>query len=308
MSHQATNWAILQRGLKPTTKIVLWHLCDRHNPDFGCFPTQVRLAADAEMSVSSLNDHLAKLEEAGLIRRHRSHDPRTHRRLATRYILGFEMGTPENPAPEAGDDDAGPEGGEPADPCPKSGHGAISEKSAKPSPKNAGFHLRNSETNPVREPLREPVKEAGRAGAPVDLSDEFFSALLEALGHDPAGALPDWWQGWPAREHVRRWRDDLGLTEEQILSIASATRTRHPIPPDGPKALDRAMERAARRKGQPDGRKQSAASHEEIIGFYADWINSDRYLVPNSISTAIRNAMLARGLVTEDRLRERGVL
>ena len=29
MSHQGTNWAILQRGLKPTTKIVLWHLCDR---------------------------------------------------------------------------------------------------------------------------------------------------------------------------------------------------------------------------------------------------------------------------------------
>jgi hypothetical protein len=38
MSHDATNWAIQQRGLKPTTKIVLWHLCDRFNPDFGCFP------------------------------------------------------------------------------------------------------------------------------------------------------------------------------------------------------------------------------------------------------------------------------
>ena len=63
MSHAATNWAIQQRGLKPATKIVLWHLCDRHNPDFGCFPTQVRLAEDAEMSISSLNDHLKKLEE-----------------------------------------------------------------------------------------------------------------------------------------------------------------------------------------------------------------------------------------------------
>ena len=36
MSHKATLWAIEQRGLKPTTKIVLWHLCDRFNPDFGC--------------------------------------------------------------------------------------------------------------------------------------------------------------------------------------------------------------------------------------------------------------------------------
>ena len=32
MSHDATNWAIQRRGLKPTTKIVLWHLCDRFNP------------------------------------------------------------------------------------------------------------------------------------------------------------------------------------------------------------------------------------------------------------------------------------
>ena len=63
MSHAATNWAIQQRGLKPATEIVLWFLCDRHNPDFGCFPTQARLAEDAEMSVSALNDHLAALED-----------------------------------------------------------------------------------------------------------------------------------------------------------------------------------------------------------------------------------------------------
>ena len=63
MSHAATNWAIQQRGLKPATKIVLWFLCDRHNPDFGCFPTQARLAEDAEMSISALNEHLTTLED-----------------------------------------------------------------------------------------------------------------------------------------------------------------------------------------------------------------------------------------------------
>jgi hypothetical protein len=62
MSHEATNWAIQQRGLKPTTKIVLWHLCDRFNPDFGCFPSQDRLAHDCEISRSTLNDHLGQLE------------------------------------------------------------------------------------------------------------------------------------------------------------------------------------------------------------------------------------------------------
>jgi Helix-turn-helix domain len=292
MSHQATNWAILQRGLKPTTKIVLWHLCDRYNPDFGCFPSQQRLAHDCEIGRSTLNRHLDQLETEGLLRRVPRTDPISKRQLTTRYILGFEDGFPVDNH----------------EPCPDLGQGAVSHSDAEPCPKNSESRVPKWDTNPVREPIREPVKEAGRAGAPVDISDKFFSALLEALGHDPAGALPDWWQGWPAREHVRRWRDDLGLMEEQILAIASATRKRHPVPPDGPKALDRAMERAAQRKAQPDGRKQPAASNEEIIRFYADWINSGRYLVPNSISASIRNALLARGMVTEDRLHERGVL
>ena len=67
MSHRATNWAIKQRGLKPATKIVLWHLADRHNPDIGCFPSQERLADECEMSRSTLNLHLKKLENLGVV-------------------------------------------------------------------------------------------------------------------------------------------------------------------------------------------------------------------------------------------------
>lgn len=320
MSHCATNWAIQQRGLKPATKIVLWHLCDRHNPDFGCFPTQARLADDAEMSVSALNAHLAKLEELRLIRRVRTHDPRTHRRQATRYILGFEDGFPQEPPPETGDGETGTQPEHDAPPTPDSGHGAISGFLAKPSPDLAESHLRNSETNPVREPLREPVKEEEDAQARDSDFDRFFAELLSALGLDPA-ALPVWWQGWPARLHVRRWIDDLGLCEVRIIETATATRRDHPNPPDGPKALDRAMERAARREAQAvadgTGRKPARKrkrdtgplpSEDERAGFYARIVNSDGFLPPNMISNAIREAMLARGLVTEKRLRQRGVL
>jgi hypothetical protein len=141
MSHDATNWAIQRRGLKPATKIVLWHLCDRHNPDFGCFPTQARLAEDAEMSISALNAHLAKLEELRLIHRVRAHDPRTHKRQATRYILGFENGFPQEPTPETGDGLCGTEEEQGADPTPVSGHGAISGFPAKPSPDFRQSHL-----------------------------------------------------------------------------------------------------------------------------------------------------------------------
>jgi len=98
MSHAATNWAIQQRGLRPTTKIVLWHLCDRYNPDYGCFPSQARLAHDCEISRATLNRHLDALEERELIRRVRMFDPETRQQRNTRYLLGIEDGFELSPA------------------------------------------------------------------------------------------------------------------------------------------------------------------------------------------------------------------
>ena len=136
-----------------------------------------------------------------------------------------------------------------------------------------------------------------------------------ALGLDPA-ALPGWWQGWPPRLHVQRWRAELGLTEAEIVSAAKDTRKDHPEPPDGPKALDRAMQRAAQRKTEDAGRKRRkrksdpAPAAKQIIdlpAFYANLVNADGFLPVSSISNTIRDAMLARGLVTPERLRQRGV-
>ena len=321
MSHKATVWAIQQRGLKPATKIVLWFLCDRHNPDFGCFPTQARLADDAEMSISALNEHLAKLQELRLIHRVRAQDPHTHKRLATRYILGFEDGFPPEPTPETGDGFSGTESEQNADPSPDSAHGAISGFCPKPSPDFAQSHLRNPEINLVREPLSKPVKEEEDAQAREADFDRFFAELLTALGFAANAALPAWWQGWPARIHVQRWRDALGLSETRIIETATESRGDHPNPPDGPKALDRFMERAAQRdalaatenakgKKAKRGRKCEAnppLSDDEKAAFYAKMVNADGYLPQSVISNTIRDAMLVRGLVTPERLRQRGV-
>ena len=319
MSHKATVWAIQQRGLKPATKIVLWFLCDRHNPDFGCFPTQVRLADDAEMSVSALNEHLSKLEDLRLIHRVRSYDPRTHKRKATRYILGFEDGFPPEPTPETGDGFAGTEEEQDANPTPDSGHGAISGFPAKPSPDFAQSHLRNPEINLVREPLSKPVKEEEDAAARDSDFDRLFAELLGALGFAANDSLPAWWQGWPARLHVRRWLDDLGLSEDRVIEVATESRADHPNPPDGPKALDRFMERAAGRdaratsanprkpKRPGEGNNAPRPSADELAAFYAGLVNSDGFLPANMISITMRDAMLARGLVTAERLQIRGV-
>ena len=342
MSHDATNWAIKQRGLKPTTKIVLWHLCDRFNPDYGCFPSQDRLAHDCEISRSTLNDHLGQLEAVGLLRRVPRIDPVTKRQLPTRYILGFEPGfTPATaiPCPESGHgDEAAEECSDaapdlaidaPTDarPCPESGHGfgagAVSDFCPEPCPENGQSRVRNPDTNLVREPLSKPVKEEEGAQAREAEFDRFFAELLAALGLDPA-ALPGWWQGWPARLHVRRWIEELGLTEDRVIEVATASRRDHPEPPDGPKALDRAMARAAQREARakaPAGvearghdaqrrRKPDSGprpSGDELAAFYAELVNSDRYLPANTISNTLRDAMLSRGLVTPERLRMRGV-
>jgi len=321
VSHKATVWAIQQRGLKPATKIVLWFLCDRHNPDFGCFPTQERLADDAEMSISALNAHLAKLEELRLIHRVRVHDPRTHKRQATRYILAFENGFPQEPCPETGDGFSGTEEEQDDNPTPDSGHGAISGFSPNPSPDFAQSHLRNPETNLVREPLSKPVKEEEDAAAREADFDRFFAELLTALGFAANATLPAWWQGWPAKTHVRRWIDDLGLSQKRIVEVATETRADHPNPPDGPKALDRFMERAAQRdaqaaiakaKGTKIKRRRKAdtaplPSEDALAAFYAAKVNSNEYLPKGMISPSMCGLMLARGLVTRERLHQRVV-
>jgi hypothetical protein len=341
MSHDATNWAIKQRGLKPTTKIVLWHLCDRFNPDYGCFPSQARLAHDCEISRSTLNDHLRQLEAGGLVCRVPRIDPVTKRQLPTRYILGFERGfTPRDvvPGPEIGHGNAGTveitddtgtchlDALGAADPCPDLGHGidlkAVSGFCLDPCPENGQSRVRNPDTNLVREPLSKPVKEEEDAAAREADFDLFFAELLAALGFAPNATLPAWWQGTPARTHVRHWIEDLGLSEGRIIETATKTRRDHPNPPDGPKALDRFMERAAQRdavtitaearsmraKRQRNRNAGPPPSEDELAAFYAAKVNSNAYLPPNMISAATCELMLERGLVTPERLRMRGAL
>lgn len=336
MSHRATLWAIEQRGLKPTTKIVLWHLCDRFNPDFGCFPSQARLAEDCEISRSTLNDHLDRLEAAKLVRRVPRVDPVSKRQMPTRYILGFEEGlAPHDPEPcpesghrdglDARGDDFAPETADFVDPCPEIAHGnpqePVSGFCPDPCPENAESRVRNPDTNLVREPLSEPVKEEEDAQAREADFDRFFAELLTAMGFAANATLPAWWQGWPARTHVRRWIDDIGLSRKRIIEVAVETRADHPNPPDGPKALDRFMERAAQRDAQtaiaaaksqrakPQRKREDSPrlSDDDKAAFYAKLVNADGFLPVSAINNSIRDLMLVRGLVTPERLRLRGV-
>jgi hypothetical protein len=237
-------------------------------------------------------------------------------------MLGFEEHGPQDPLPETGDGDSETDSEHHGEPCPDTGDGAISGFWAIPSPENSQSQLQNPETNLVREPLSKPVKEEEDAQARDADFDRFFAELVSALGFDANAVLPAWWQGWPARQHVRRWTDVLGLSEDQIIEVATETRRDHPNPPDGPKALDRFMERAAQRDAQAaaasgrakgasrslKGQNTPAPNPDELAAFYAAKVNSDAFLPASMISNAMCGAMLERGLVTVERLRARGVL
>jgi hypothetical protein len=183
MSHAATNWAIQQRGLKPATKILLWHLCDRHNKDTKrCDPSQDRLADDTEMSRATVNRHLDLLELAALLRRVPRFCQRTKKQLSTCYELAFDhdLAVSQNETR------------------------AVSQKTPKPCLKNGDSRVSNCDTNLVREPVTKPcASEAEPQTIDFDIGflDDFIAVyprsgvrdvieaeLIDAL---KSGALPD---------------------------------------------------------------------------------------------------------------------
>lgn len=308
MSHEGTNWAIRQKGLKPATKLVLWYLCDRHNPDFGCFPRQDRLAAEAEMSVSSLNDHLRILEERGLIRRIKRSDPKTKQQLSTLYILGFEDRFTLNQVPNSG---TGPKGDDLPGSVDNYGEngGSDSEKPTpetdqKPTPKSGTY------SKTVRERTSKEEDAGASASAnpqPFAMTEAGMDELLRIAGHDPDGELPSWWQGQIAADHVARWNRDHGFTEARILSVAREARKGHVQALQGPKGFDAAMKKAAKTAAQPVTAKPGTPeSMDQLCAFYAEKINGPGWF-PTSLRSDIRAELIGRKMVTPERMRERGL-
>lgn len=138
MSHEATNWAIKQRGLKPAAKVVLWHLCDRYHPDHGCFPSQTTLADDCEMSERSIRDQLLNLEQRGLIQRVKRHG-RGGSYTSNGYKFAFE------------DDFTSGENSPTA-------NSADGKNASKPAANSRQNQRQNLPPNPVKEPVIEPVR------------------------------------------------------------------------------------------------------------------------------------------------------
>lgn len=151
MSHQATNWAIQQRGISPGAKLVLWHLCDRYHPDHGCFPSQARLADDCEVSRASLNRYLLELEKAGLIQRVQRTDTKTKQQASTRYHFPFEDAVSQFETRTE----------------------AVSQNRGEPCLNSDQFRVSNRDTKQVSKPVREHGKARERGSKKLSFCEEW---------------------------------------------------------------------------------------------------------------------------------------
>lgn len=169
MSHEATNWAIKQRGLKPAAKLVLWHLCDRYHPDNGCFPSKETLAEDCEMSVRSVYDQITILEEAGLLKVvEQVFQKASGKFTSNSYILGCD-----------------PKFAQYVD--PPSANSAVGKNAYPPSANSRSYRRQNLPTNSVKE----PVKEKTPAGAISSLEEkiEFWAEKINGPGFVSASSI-----------------------------------------------------------------------------------------------------------------------
>lgn len=191
MSHKATNWAIQQRGLKPATKILLWHLADCHNPAHGCFPSQEYLAEHCEMDERTVRRHLLALEEMGLISRVKVKDKGLF--AHTEYTLNFSLILSPPDKMSAGQNDANP------------------------PDKMSATHRTKCPPNPV---IDNPVKEHSKSNARANDLDFFLAD--ETPAKPKTARLPENWA--PSDQDIEAAKK-LNLTDDEIREIADDFHT-----------------------------------------------------------------------------------
>jgi len=313
MSELATDWAILQRGLHPAAKLVLWHLCNRHTPLSGCFPSQDLLTADTEISRASLNIQLRRLEEAGLIRRHRRPGRSPTPWKSTRYILGFEADFPQKPSPDSGRQS----GQKPspdlaqtlAEPCPE-----FDQKCRKPCPDLEQSHLRILDTNLVRKKETTTARSTHVSTHDTHAREAPETACLAACGE---GLCPEARAVIGATAPViDRWMAAGYDLEADILPVLQPRTLRKRDDPIRtwayftPAVAKRHAQRtalAAKAKSAGETKTVPTLTAYDILVRTAEWINSGRFVPPSAVNNTTRDALLRAGLVTEAALRARQI-
>lgn|GEM_PF-3445088 len=251
MSHKANYWlaSLDPSRVKAGAFRVLFHLCDHHNaetdPARACFPSQDTLRDKTGLSNGALNNALNEMEEGGILLRRRSTVPGSRERR-TYYILGCDFDLTAKQTPENGV-------------CTNSSP-LEPETEQTPVSEASNSILEANKLQPTgEEPVRNQVsnqgggEEGAREAMPVQQSRSLVSAIADALGFlDPDGrGWPKYWMAGDAPLIAARWQTDLGLTESEILTVATSNMRAHGSPANGPKTLTPHMQAYAAAKNAP---------------------------------------------------------
>ena len=172
---------------------------------------------------------------------------------------------------------------------------------------NANASQMQSERTATKTKTKKEEEDAHAREASISIFDE----LRSVVGVTAASA---YWSDEVCAEHVERWRA-LGLTDAQIIDAATASRSRNPDPPDGPKGLDRWMAQTAKglekpakaATGAPAAPKAAPMAEAERLAMWAERLNSPAFVPPSAISVTTARALVAKGLVDPDNLKRRGI-
>lgn len=324
MSELATDWAIQQRGLHPAAKLVLWHLCNRHTPGSGCFPSQEQLTADTEISRASLNIQLRRLEDAGLIRRQRRPGRGPTPWKSTRYILGFEADFPQRPSPESGRQTGqkpSPDLAQfPTKPCPDLEQKPVKpcpdsdQKHPKPCPDSEQSHLRILDTNLVRKKETTTARSTHASTHDTHAREAPEMVCLAACGE---GLCPEAraviGATAPVIDHWLAIGYDLAADILPVLQARTLRKRADPIrtwayftPAIAKRHAQRVALAARAASAGETGTVATASaplSPQDVLKRTAEWLNSGRFVPPSAVNNTTRDALLAAGLVTEATLR-----
>jgi hypothetical protein len=138
--------------------------------------------------------------------------------------------------------------------------------------------------------------------------------LAEAMGLDPEDATICDEAGMA---EVKGWMKGYGLRSDEIVSVVAEVMAKRPekSPPSSLAYFAKEMARLAEAKAttpeKPAPAKRAEATppatEDEIMRFYADWINSDRPIPASTLKPNTARALLDAGLVTPDQLRAKGI-
>ncbi|OIQ67523.1 hypothetical protein GALL_508960 [mine drainage metagenome] len=176
-------------------------------------------------------------------------------------------------------------------------------------------HVQNLDTNLVREPVTTTTRDAGATrDAPADPEATCLGVCGEGLGSAARAAITATRpviEGWLATGYDLAADILPMITERTRRPRTDPIRTWDYFTPAIARHHARRTAQATRSgiAGEADAAGRDGAQTDALqkLTFMATWINSNRYVPPSAVSTAMRTALLAAGLVTEAALRARQI-